>query len=216
MNLSEKFLETLECEVRKLLADSPRCHDLDHSFRVLANARHIAQAENADLAVVETAAMLHDIGRSTEFADLGRTCHAEIGAAQVEGVLKKLGITDESFIQHVTDCVATHRYRNRTGENPKTLEAKIIFDADKLDSMGAVGVGRAFHFAGRIGARVHNTEEEALNSESYSREDTAYREYLVKLKNLKDSMLTDEGRRMAEHRHAFMTVFFEELNREME
>ena len=216
MNLPEKFLETLECEVRKLLADSPRCHDLDHSFRVLANARRIAQAENADMAVVQTAAMLHDIGRSTEFADLGKTCHAEIGAAQVADVLKKLGITDAAFVQHVADCIATHRYRNRTGRTPETLEAKIIFDADKLDSMGAIGVGRAFHFAGRIGARVHNTEEEALASESYSHEDTAYREYLVKLRNLKDSMLTGEGRRMAHRRHEFMEAFFNELNREVE
>ena len=83
--------------------------------------------------------------------------------------------------------------------------------ADKLDSIGAIGAGRAFHFAGRIGARVHNSEAEARDSDSYSVEDSAYREYLVKLRHIHEAMLTAEGRRMAEGRHLFMVAFFERI-----
>ena len=91
------------------------------------------------------------------------------------------------------------------------MEAQVVFDADKLDSIGAVGIGRSFHFAGRIGARLHNTMEEALGSASYSREDSAYREYLVKLRYIHERMLTAEGRRMALARHQSMVGFFERL-----
>ena len=101
------------------------------------------------------------------------------------------------------------------GKNaPQNLIEKIVYDADKLDSIGAVGVGRAFHFAGRIGAKLHNTSEAALNSEAYSEEDSAYREYLVKLRSVPERMLTVTGRKLAEDRSAFMHEFFRRMNEE--
>ena len=209
------LLPELRQRVRDILAAMPHCHGWDHTLRVWHNARYIAQVEKADQAVVEYAALLHDIGRAKEFEDLGKSCHAEIGAAEIPEILAQIGITDDAFVQHVRECVYTHRYRKRETRRPETLEAKVVFDADKLDSIGAVGLGRAFHFAGRVGARVHNAREEALTSESYSAEDTAYREYLVKLQHIHENMLTEEGKRMAEQRHHFMQQFFERLNREV-
>ena len=76
----------------------------------------------------------------------------------------------------------------------------------------AVGIGRAFHYAGKLGARLHNTAEEALNSAEYSREDTAYREYLVKLSKVPDRMTTVSGRRHAQERAEFMREFFRRMN----
>jgi uncharacterized protein len=95
------------------------------------------------------------------------------------------------------------------------LEEQIIYDADKLDSIGAVGIGRAFHFAGREGAKLHNSAEAALNSAAYSREDSAYREYLVKLRHIPERMLTVAGRELAIERAAFMDQFFQRLNHEI-
>lgn len=214
MEISSDSLCLLEREARSLLRRGPACHDWDHTERVRRNARHICRAEGADAAVVEIAALFHDIGRPDELADEGRTCHAERGAELAVGILRRHRIGDESFIARVAACIRTHRYRRRTAETPATLEAKVIFDADKLDSIGAIGIGRSFHFAGRIGARVHNREEEALAGASYSREDSAYREYLVKLRHVHEGMLTAEGRRMAAGRHAFMEEFFARLNLE--
>ncbi len=211
--LTHAFARLAEA-VRERLEHSPACHDWDHTLRVLNTARHLARVEGADLAVVEFAAVLHDVGRPAELADQGRTCHAEQSAALARELLPAAGIREPAFVEHVAACVRTHRYRRRTEEQPATLEARVLFDADKLDSLGAIGIGRAFHFAGRIGARVHNTAAEALASTSYSREDSAYREFLVKLRFLHERLLTPEGRRIARARHQFMTAFFEELDRE--
>jgi uncharacterized protein len=206
----------VEIKARDLLADSPACHDWDHSQRVWRTAKQLAILERAELLVVEVAALLHDIGRVAELRDQGQTCHAQLGAAMTPSVLAELGVDCSDFVAAVTDCVRSHRYRQRDGATPpQSLEAKIVYDADKLDSLGAIGIGRAFHFAGRIGARVHNLAQEALNSDSYSVEDSAYREYLVKLRHLHEAMLTASGRAFAQRRHRFMVEFFAQINREV-
>ena len=121
---------------------------------------------------------------------------------------------EKTFADRIVAAVRTHRYRDDNA--PQTLEEKIVYDADKLDSLGAAGIGRAFLFAGKFGARLHNTEQEALNSEAYSKEDTAYREYLVKLRYLPDAMLTAPGKRIASERISFMREFFDRLNQEVQ
>ena len=92
----------------------------------------------------------------------------------------------------------------------------MLFDADKLDSIGATGIGRAFLFAGEIGARLHDSNVDPARTKPYTADDTAYREYLVKLKRIKDRIFTAEGRRIAESRHRFMVRFFDRLNKETE
>ncbi|MDT8390795.1 MAG: HD domain-containing protein [Lentisphaeria bacterium] len=201
----------LRIQARRALSAHPECHGWDHTLRVWRNTVEILMSEQADTAVAQYAAVLHDVGRAAEFADNGESCHAEVGAAMVPDLLAEVGVTDPAFIDHVAECVRTHRFRARSGRRPASLEAKIVYDADKLDSMGAVGVGRAFHFAGRVGARVHNTKAEALAAESYSLEDSAYREYLVKLSAIQDKLLTPAGRRLGRRRHEFMAAFFDEL-----
>jgi len=197
--------------VEAILEGSPACHDWDHTLRVLRTARSLGRLEGADEAVVCYAAVLHDIGRPDELADKGRTCHAKRGAEVARELLVELGVDDDAFVQHVAECVASHRFRSRGDACPSSLEARVVYDADKLDSIGAIGIGRAFHFAGRIGARVHNTQNAALASTTYSREDSAYREYLVKLRHVRGRMLTQRGRGMAQERHASMVAFFERL-----
>jgi uncharacterized protein len=158
-------------------------------------------------------ALLHDIARADEIEAKGKgKCHAKKGAEKAAKILRKIGFDDEIFIGKVCECVGKHRYRGN--KIPTTIEEKIVYDADKLDSIGAIGIGRAFHFAGRIGARVHNTKEEALGSSSYSKNDSAYREYLVKLKDIPNRLLTATGKKLAHQRALFMEKFFEELNRE--
>ncbi len=208
------LIPALEEKVRTMFLQMPSCHDYDHTLRVRQNAAILAQAEKADELLVDFAALLHDIGRLQELQDQGQTCHAVLGATMTAQILPDLGVRDEAFIQAVASCVRTHRYRERTAEKPASLEARVVFDADKLDSLGAVGLARAFNFAGRIGARVHNSREEALGSESYSRQDSAYREFLVKLQYLPAAMLTASGRQLATRRYQFMTEFFVRLEQE--
>jgi uncharacterized protein len=96
------------------------------------------------------------------------------------------------------------------------LEARTLFDADKLDSIGAIGIGRAFLFAGEVGAKLHNPGADLHNTQPYTQEDTGYREFKLKLSKIKGRMLTAEGKRLAEERHAFMERFFERLQQEYE
>lgn len=198
-------------EAGAFFAGARGSHDWDHTERVRRLALRIGRKEKADLGVLELAALLHDVGREAEDRSRGRDCHAKAGAALARTVLERNGV-DRATVRAVVHCIATHRYRGRAV--PVSLEAKVLFDADKLDSIGAVGVGRAFLFAGEVGARLHDKDVDVAKTKPYTREDTAYREYLVKLGRIRDRMTTREGRRLAAGRHRFMAAFFARLHKE--
>jgi uncharacterized protein len=188
-------------------------HDWDHTERVRRLCLRIGRKEKADLGVLELAALLHDIGREEEDRSHGRVCHGRSGAALARTILESYGC-EPPLVRAVTGAIRTHRFRR--GGAPRTLEARVLFDADKLDSIGAVGVGRGGLFAGEVGGRRHDKAIDVRRTKPYSREDTAYREYLVKLSRVRDRMTTGEGRRIAAGRHRFMSAFFDRLNRETE
>lgn len=187
-------------------------HGWDHVNRVRNMALHIAREEGVeDLDAVQVAALLHDVARQEEDNSHGAVCHAVEGARKARVFLEKMQC-NEDFIHQVTHAVETHRYR--ASKRPQTLVASCLFDADKLDSIGATGIGRAFLFAGELGAILHNPEAATDPSASRSHVDTAYREYMVKLKHVKDAMLTPTGKKLARERHDFMEEYFDRLNRE--
>ncbi len=210
--LTPELWEKLEEEARRYYEKDGGSHRFDHVKRVLALAERLALAEGADPEVVRVAALFHDIGRAEERRTKGKVCHAAYGAELVRKILSRLGLPKE-FIEKVAEAIASHRFRGN--KRPETPEAKVLFDADKLDALGAVGIGRAFLFAGEVGARLHNPEVDLSETEPYSQEDTAWREFKLKLSKIKDRMLTEEGRRLAEERYRFMELFFDRLNREV-
>lgn len=216
----EKFDALKKC-VKTRLESAPGCHDWDHTERVLRNSRVIMARTQLihnhpkfNSLVVECAAVLHDVARPEELRANGKLCHASLGAKLAPELLNKCGFDDPAFVADVASCVKRHRYRGTNSDKPVTMEQKIIFDADKLDSIGAVGVARALHFSGRIGSRIHNSKEEALASESYGAGDSAYREYLVKLRHIPKKMLTSAGLELAAERAHVTREFFERLNDE--
>lgn len=214
--MSDGLLDAVRSRVDAVLRAAPGCHDFDHTLRVLANARAISKMEGLppdEAYVVELGALLHDIARPEEMESNGKLCHAKAGVAKAATLLREAGCSDETLVKAVTQCVGRHRYRG--SDKPVTRPEMVVYDADKLDSIGAIGIGRAFHFAGRIGARLHNTEAEAVNSPAYGREDSAYREYLVKLRHVPERMLTESGRELAVRRAAFMKAFFAEVEAEI-
>jgi uncharacterized protein len=209
MGLIEKIRKTS----RDIHASSKGSHDWEHTLRVYALAVRLAKLEKADLSVVKLAALLHDIARGEEDASGGKIDHATRGAKEAFGILKSLGASDE-LASATAHCIETHRFRG--GSKPLSAEAKVLFDADKLDSIGAVGIGRAFLFAGEVGAKLHNKRKDILRTKAYTEEDTAYREYMVKLRHVKSRMLTKTGKTLAVKRHKFMEDFFSRLNSEVE
>lgn len=187
-------------------------HGPDHSERVYYMALAIGRKMDARIDILAAAALLHDIGRGEETASRGAICHALRGAELADPFLQELNFSRDE-IAAILHCIRSHRFRGK--EKPLSLEARILFDADKLDSIGAVGIGRAFLFAGQVGAKLHDAEIDHNMTLPYSMEDTAYREFQVKMSRVRGQMLTEPGRKLAEQRHCFMEKFFDELNREM-
>ena len=211
MDQQKELSAALQFTAEKL-GSSGGCHDFDHTLRVLANAETLLEEHpEADSFCVKMAVLLHDIARPEEDASNGGTSHAVLGAELASGYL-----AERNFPQPLAEkiCCAIRRHRFRGNDYPQSIEEKIVFDADKLDSLGAVGVGRAFLFAGKCGARLHNSSQEALNSEAYSLQDTAYREYLVKLRKLPEVIQTQSARKIADKRLKVMQDFFSSLCQE--
>jgi uncharacterized protein len=202
---SDEILPLIFRAARLQFADAPGSHDWEHTLRVLRLCRRIGPAEGADMLVLEAAALLHDIARPLQDAANGSVCHAVQGAAMAGRIISGLPLTAERR-ENIIHSVRSHRFRDR--HSPESIEAKVLFDADKLDAIGAVGVARAYLFAGELGACLHNPDLPPEQAEAYSRNDTGHREFSVKLLKIKDCMLTAEGRRMARDRHAFMVTFF--------
>jgi uncharacterized protein len=201
-------------KIAKTYFDSARgSHDWEHTLRVCRLCERIGRAEGADMDVLISAAYLHDIGRRYQDASNGALCHAEKGAQLAEPLLNGLPLSDIQK-QNIVHCIKSHRFRGLNA--PRTPEARVLFDADKLDAIGAVGVARAYLFAGEVGARLHNPDADIENTRPYSADDTGFREYKVKLCKIKERILTHEGRKLADARHRFMEAFFNRFLEEYE
>jgi uncharacterized protein len=213
MPLEDGILPQIYLAAQRQFADAPGSHDWEHTLRVLRLCRRIGPVEGADMEILEAAALLHDIGRPLQDASNGSVCHAVQGAAMAGRILAAMPLTADRK-DNIIHCIRSHRFRDC--HPPESVEAKVLFDADKLDAIGAVGVARAYLFAGELGACLHNPDLPPEQAEPYSRNDTGHREFSVKLSKIKDRMLTAEGRRMARERHAFMATFFERFLDEVE
>jgi uncharacterized protein len=209
----DSIIEAIKGFAGSHFSNAKYSHDWEHTERVYRLCMHIGEIEGADLEALAIAAFLHDIGRTHQDKAKGGICHAEKGGEIAREILKRYPIPEEKK-ENIIHCILTHRFRNN--HVPQTLEAKVLFDADKLDAIGAVGIARAYLFAGEVGAVLHNGDADPELTEPYTRNDTGYREFRVKLSRIKDRMLTSEGKRMAQERHAFMEAFFERFLKEHE
>lgn len=216
MNKKE-IIKKIEIEAKKFFVGASGCHDWTHVDRVRNLALHIGKKEKANLFILEIAALLHDIGRKGEMKSKGYFCHAVYGGEVARKILPKYGLSKDE-IENIIHSIQTHRYRNE--HIPNTIEAKVLFDADKLDSIGAIGVARDFLFAGNAGSNnLYTGNEKKLAStkkdHSYTKEDSALLEYYIKLRFIYKKMLTNEGKKIAKERQKFMNDFFSRFNREI-
>ncbi len=214
-----------EAEARRLYAQGDAAHDFDHVQRVVRLALHIAQAEGADVTVVRLAALLHDVPAAPtephdELGEAGaagqRRAHHLDAARYAAQLLAGRGLGTER-IANVVHSIEAHRFRDRSIA-PQTLEAKCLYDADKLDSIGAIGVGRAFAYAGSHGSRLWRESSEqaqAANAMPDGAEYTPVHEYVYKLRLVLDTLHTETARQIGRERHAFMQRFYAQLDAEM-
>jgi uncharacterized protein len=185
-------------------------HDKHHLYRVLASAVDIAGHENrVDMDVLITACLLHDIGREKQFEN-PEICHAQAGGDMAFEFLLSKGWSSEKA-SHVRECVSSHRFR---GDNvPKSIEAKILFDSDKLDACGAVGIARTLIYDGQTGTSLYETDNrgEIITGQSDNKRNSFVQEYNYKLKNIYNSFYTERAKEIALKRQKTAVHFYEGL-----
>ncbi|RME83374.1 MAG: HD domain-containing protein [Caldilineae bacterium] len=206
-DITPEFAQTLYTE-------GDAAHAFDHVLRVTRLAEHIARREGADIRVVRAAGLLHDCVRHEHDHHLA----AARRARQI------LADEDPAFVEAVAHSIAAHRFSRPPA--PRTLEAQCLADADKLDAIGAIGIARAFAFAGHHGNRLWAaTLEEIENTvgedkQGYrerwggTRNYTPGHEFVCKLAVLTEGLYTATAREIAARRHAFMVEFFRRLDAE--
>ena len=213
-------------EIKKIMEKELSCsaHQIDHTERVYNLCLFLAKGEKVDLEVLEVSALLHDIARVKEDNDnSGKTDHAILGAKMAKSILEKLEFSKEK-VKHIQDCIISHRYRNNN--EPKTIEAKILFDADKLDVVGAIGIARSFVWVGRNKAKIYKK----ANTKKYIKENleggisgkikdktkhSPQIEFETKIKFLEDRLYTKKAKKVCKERMKFYKFFLERLEKEI-
>jgi len=204
--------------VKKTLADAEVGHDWWHISRVWKLSKNIAKNENVNLLVVELGALLHDIADS-KFYNGDET----IGPKEARDFLSSINV-DEKIIIHIEKIIENISFRgNNHVQEFSSPELNVVQDADRLDSMGAIGIARGFIFAGNKNLKIYDpdlppqldmTKEEYKN---YKRDTyTQINHFYEKLLLLKDKMNTISGKKIAEHRHIFMEQYLDEFYKEWE
>jgi uncharacterized protein len=212
MTIDFPYAQMMLEESQRHFVSSPPTHDWTHTQRVLELCMHMGTEEGADLEVLYAAALLHDITR--EEADKRGVCHADLSAERALPILEKCKFPMEKR-DAVIHCIKTHRFRGDL--EPQTLEAKVLFDADKLDALGAIGVCRAYAYAGENKQRLYSSLDERtqLKKVTDHSQHSPVAEFRLKLSKIKDRMFTRSGKRLAADRHEFMLNFFNRLYEEI-
>lgn len=188
-------------------------HDYYHSVRVYKLASSICKGENADLEIVQLAALLHDVDDYKVFG-------GNIGASSNAEAFLKRNKIDDTKIKAICEIIGTISFKGTDTQIPKSLEGKIVQDADRLDAIGAIGISRTFAYGGSKNRSMHIPNEkprEDMNGEEYSKSNgTTINHFYEKLLKLKDLMNTETAKTLAESRHKYMENFLSEFLNEWE
>lgn len=212
----QEIIDKTAAYVRERFSGEGSGHDWWHMYRVWQLAKTICVSEQeADPFVVELGALLHDIA-DWKF----HNGDEEAGPKAARAWLETLGV-DDQVIRHIEGIISTVSFKGAgVASNMKTIEGKIIHDADKLDAIGAIGIARTFAYGGANSREMYNPDQKPEMHQSFD----AYKKskshtvnhFYEKLLLLKDRMYTQSGRRIAEYRHKYMEEYLKEFYAEWE
>jgi uncharacterized protein len=209
--------ETTEWEARfaALLASeqsaTDAAHDEGHVRRVVANARKLAEAEGADLAVVLPAAWLHDCVAIAKNSPQ-RSSASRLAAERAGELLRAAGYPAQ-HIPAIEHAIESHSFSARIA--PQTLEAKVVQDADRLEALGAVGIARTLITGGANGTPFYNFAEPFPVTRVADDRTSIIDHFFTKLLLLADTMQTASGRAAAQERAQFLKQFLTQLGNEI-
>ncbi len=186
-------------------------HQIDHIDRVLINALSIQNKEGGELSIIIPAVLLHDCVPIDKRSKL-RTKASQLSATKAHELLCQWGYPNQ-HLQTITDCIQSHSYSANI--QTSSLEAEIVQDADRLDSLGAIGIARAFSLGGKFNNLIyeHNdpfAKDRELNDKAY-----ALDHFYTKLIKLRSTFKTKTGITMAYQRTQFMLAYLDELKKEI-
>ncbi len=215
--VKDNFIKYIEKEAKQYFENARPTHDWSHIERVKVLSERIGKNENADMFIVRLSVLLHDTGRKLEDETNGKLSHEEESGRIAKEILGKYNLKNY-IIEEVCYSIKTHRFRKNN--TPETIEAKVLYDADKLDAIGAIGIARAYSFSGENNQKLYSNNERGRNIKNeigtgYEEDHTPVKEFLGKLLKIKDKMLTKEGKIIAEERHIFTINFFSRLENEI-
>lgn len=194
--------------VRNTFHDDYSGHDYFHALRVYKMAARIAEQENADLVIVQLAALLHDVD------DLKLSPETYANKDRAVDFLRKHG-TSEAVINTIRRIIGEVSFRGTDSAAPETIEGKCVQDADRLDAMGAIGIARAFAYGGNHNRVIYDPEMKPtvnMNADEYqTHSSTTINHFYEKLFQLKDLMNTDMAKRIAEQRENYMKIYISEF-----
>ncbi len=202
-----EMYRTIEHHMLDFMRDS--AHDREHIYRVLYAALDIASGEeHIDLDVLIAACLLHDIGRDEQSRN-PEICHAEAGSKMAYDFLIGEGWAVDKA-SHVRDCILSHRYRNDA--TPGSMEAKILFDADKIDASGTIGIARTLIYQGQVSDPLYTVDEKGNVLDGGLNEPPSFfHEYRFKLEKVYDMLYTKRGREIANKRRDSAAAFYNSL-----
>lgn len=211
----QAIIKQVAVVVRQKLEGEGSGHDWWHIYRVWKMAQHIGREESADMFVVELTALLHDIA-DWKFHDGDDT----VGPRVAREILIQHDVPEE-IINHVCEIISTMAFKGAVVKGEiRTLEGKVVQDADRLDAIGAIGIARAFAYGGYKGWPIHNPEQKSTThqtKEQYAkREGPTINHFYEKLLLLKDRMNTRTAKQLAEGRHRFMEEYLKRFFQEWE
>ncbi len=209
-NMTKETYSLLENYMLSCMDDS--AHDREHVYRVLYHALEIAKTlTNVDYDILIAACLLHDIGRKEQFENPA-LCHAAVGGEKAFTFLTAHGF-DEEYAKRVKNCIQTHRYRENN--QPQSLEAKILFDADKLDVTGAMGIARTLIYKGIVSEPLYSLLPDGTVSDGKGDDAPSFfQEYKYKLEHIYDRFYTEKAASLAEERRHAAVDFYTCLYRE--
>ncbi len=209
----ERYDETV-AYMNECMGDA--AHDREHVMRVLGYAMTIAESEpSVDRDLLITACLLHDIGRAAQFRDPSLD-HAAVGANMARDWLVSRGYPSE-FAEKVRSAIRSHRYR--TGGRAESIEAQILFDSDKLDVCGMMGLFRTVSYKAHVAEPYYTQNADGMVDFRADAPASVVQEYLYKLAHVADRMYTAKAKELArtladELRHA-MEFTVDEVNRSL-
>lgn len=195
-----------------MFAKADPAHDAAHISRVVANAKALARSEGADLDVVIPAAWLHDCVIVPKDSP-ERARASAIAAATAVRYLREIGYP-EQYLPAIHHAIHAHSYS--AGVEPRTLEAKVVQDADRLDALGAVGIARTLMLGGQMGKPLYDSAEPIPRKRLPDDSTNVLDHFFTKLLRLEQQMQTESGRREARRRTKFMQLYLAQLQRELQ